>query len=574
MGRDESQPILGSSEPPSASLYEHARRPYRDSAWGVLYVFSLVLAFIGGVYALVHRNKDFATLASVDYLSDPSHCPASSSSSNSGPTRHLLLEDGQDPDDYTPTFFIEAAGACTAISVVGGLLLGLGSLMLVQKRPHACVGAAVGLQVGLPALAGLLLLANGAGAGSLPLFLTAGILAFVFYLYRQQLALVGRLLAIASNALWQNCAAIVGGSLLLQLAGLLVTIPLVFGLILAFANGGVVPNPAVVDISKGGGGGGEAGSSNCTDAQGLDVLCCAWQPDGWAMGYMAWASLMIGWSTLLAFTLKVFVVSGITAQWYFALAGSNSKGSLRTALGHAFGPSFGSLCLASWLLNLLNMLKSMAQQARAENRDNILVQLLVSCFEFLLTILEAVTKFAVVRMAITGEAMFPSCRSTADLLARNLLDSVGVWWFPGMILQVTGLLLSGLWGGAVFGVSYAYWGRSQVALSSGVMLGVVAFLFGLLTISYLNSVLLSIVDAVYICFAMDKDRHTMTRPDVHQVYVLLPSNKAPMGVVEQPDGSYAFADARQQQQQQQSAYQPPAHYGAQPAPGYPSIPRE
>ena len=30
------------------------------------------------------------------------------------------------------------------------------------------------------------------------------------------------------------------------------------------------------------------------------------------------------------------------------------------------------------------------------------------------------------------------------------------------------------------------------------MLGLVAFLFGLMTISYLNSVLLSVVDAVYI----------------------------------------------------------------------------
>lgn len=48
------------------------------------------------------------------------------------------------------------------------------------------------------------------------------------------------------------------------------------------------------------------------------------------------------------------------------------------------------------------------------------------------------TKFAVVRLAITGDALMPSCRSTADLLARNLLDAVGVWWFPGMILQVGG----------------------------------------------------------------------------------------------------------------------------------------
>ena len=91
------------------------------------------------------RNKDFATLASVDYLSDPSHCPARPP--HQGPTRSLLLAEGDDPDQYTPTFFLEAAGVCTAISVVGGLLLGLGSLLLVQKRPHGCVGAAVGLQV-------------------------------------------------------------------------------------------------------------------------------------------------------------------------------------------------------------------------------------------------------------------------------------------------------------------------------------------------------------------------------------------------------------------------------------------
>jgi hypothetical protein len=32
------------------------------------------------------------------------------------------------------------------------------------------------------------------------------------------------------------------------------------------------------------------------------------------------------------------------------------------------------------------MLKSMAQSARAENRDNLLLSLLASCFEFLLSV--------------------------------------------------------------------------------------------------------------------------------------------------------------------------------------------
>jgi hypothetical protein len=62
-------------------------------------------------------------------------------------------------------------------------------------------------------------LVNGAGAGSLPLFITAGLLGFVFWLYREQLGLVGRLRGVSSNALWHNCSAIVGGSLLLQVLG-------------------------------------------------------------------------------------------------------------------------------------------------------------------------------------------------------------------------------------------------------------------------------------------------------------------------------------------------------------------
>jgi hypothetical protein len=72
---------------------------------------------------------------------------------------------------------------------------------------------------------------------------------------------------------------------------------------------------------------------------------------------------------------------------YFAPANSGPpKGALSRSLRQALGPSFGSLCLASWLLNLLQMLKSMAESARTDNNGNILVQLLLSCFEFLISV--------------------------------------------------------------------------------------------------------------------------------------------------------------------------------------------
>lgn len=509
-----------------------------DVAWKWTFLITYGLAVFGAVYAAVHRNKAFATLAGVDYLSDPSHCPV-----GGGPSRRLL----SDEQDFKPTFFLHALGICTGVSLLGGLALGLSALLLVRAHPHAMVGGAVVLQIALPAAAGAAVVSAGGGLAAAPLFITACLVAYVFWLYREQLALVGRLLSVAAAALWDNAAAIVGGSLVLQAAGLLAALPLLLGFVAAFANGGVIPNPGVTHIQ----------GAICTDAQGSEVLCCSWMPDGWAIGYMGLAGLALGWTSLLAFTLKVYTVSGITAQWYFSPALHKPRGSLSTSLRHAFGPSFGSLCLSAWLLNLLQLLKSMAASARRESNDNLLLSLLLSCVDFLLSLLEAVTKFAVVRMAITGEALGEACASTSSLLSRNLLDSVGVWWLPGMVLQVTGLLLAGGWGLAVFGASYAAWGGTKVALASGAALGASSFVFGLVAISYLNSVLLNVVDAAYICFAMDRDAAAVTRPEVHAVYVLLPANKAPHGVVEQPDGGYA--------------------YGAAPSsavhPAYPAVPR-
>jgi hypothetical protein len=42
-----------------------------------------------------------------------------------------------------------------------------------------------------------------------------------------------------------------------------------------------------------------------------------------------------------------------------------------------------------------------------------------------------VSKFGVVVMAITGEPFWSGCAHAVQLLTRNLLNTVAVWWFPG-----------------------------------------------------------------------------------------------------------------------------------------------
>lgn len=68
-----------------------------------------------------------------------------------------------------------------------------------------------------------------------------------------------------------------------------------------------------------------------------------------------------------------------------------------------------------------------------------------------------------------------------------LLLQVGVWFLPGMILQTAAFMMSVAWAVLASSVSYLVWGRDDVAQSSAVMVGIVAFLFAFITLAFINS---------------------------------------------------------------------------------------
>lgn len=93
----------------------------------------------------------------------------------------------------------------------------------------------------------------------------------------------------------------------LYCSGLLLVVPLMAGVLLAYSNGGVVANPSAVSYDQ--------QAKMCVGDQGQSAMCCTWMPEGWAIAYMSWGMMVVGWTSLLVFTIKVFVISGVTAQW-------------------------------------------------------------------------------------------------------------------------------------------------------------------------------------------------------------------------------------------------------------------
>lgn len=528
----------GDPTPPVPAAHFQYRRTPRDRLWSVLFALAWVAAVVGGVYAIKHRNPAFIHL---DY-SDPASCPAHPDAARA------LLESLHEKHkgDWSSSQFVQFTGRWLALSAGLALLLGVAFVKLFQHHSAAMTKATVASQVAIPAVMAAVFLLNGQGTAGLVFGGLALLTAWVFSLWRQQIQLATQLLGVSAHGLAAN-SGIITTTVLLNLAALVAVLPL--GAFLGFAvmNGSAIPNPA------------REGRAECVDAQGQEILCCSWQPNGFAQGYTAGAVILVLWVFLLANQVRVFVTSGAIAQWYFAPAGalSATRGTTMRSLKHAMGPSFGSLCLSSLVLTISQIMRQALEQAQENNRDMNLVQMCLVCLAQLMwAIVEYLTKFATVMMAITGEAFLAAGRHVTDLLLRHFLNAfASTIWFTPLVIQLATFLLSGAWALISGGSYYLTHRGSSLEATPGVnasVLGGAVFLVTFFILSFLGGILLSVLDAVFVCWAIDLDSQTVSQPDVYAIFMAVP---VPGRVVEQPDGNIAYGAG--QQQQGGGTYQPP-----------------
>lgn len=55
-------------------------------------------------------------------------------------------------------------------------------------------------------------------------------------------------------------------------------------------------------------------------------------------------------------------------------------------------------------------------------------------------------------------------------------------------------------------------------LQEAAILGLLSFVMSLVVLIFFSSVLLNVVDAVFMCYAMDLDTQSVTKPAVHEVF--------------------------------------------------------
>lgn len=271
------------------------------------------------------------------------------------------------------------------------------------------------------------------------------------------------------------------------------------------------------------------------------------------------------WASMLVFEIRTFIVAGVATQWYYSPidATISAYASLKRSAGHAFGASCGSLCLGSLVLTWVQILRNMANQTR-QNR-NIISVLLGCILQCISELIEFLTKFATIRCSITGEGFCEAGRNATDILKRNFLNTVGVWYFPQLVLGFMSFTVSVVWAMLMFVVAKKPFDDAAKAtnsddvaalvMSERVILAILAFLIVAIVVSFFASLLLAVVDAIYMCYAMDKDQNAIVHVEIHEVFDAIPSTKAGT-LVANPDGEIGYGAP--QDAQATAQYRPPS----------------
>jgi len=521
--------------------FKYGPRQSKDWMYAVLFFMVLIGVAIGGGYGVAHRNRHFEEVMDGSLnMTLASSCPAHPKARLD--IRYGLVLDG---DNSKPEFDSEGVIRVGAFWVFASLLVSvlLGCLLVAVfiKKSMATMKFTVAVQVGTPLVTAFLFLGYGQFGMSILFFVITGLNALCFYCYRRQLALCTKLLEVAACGLRDNHM-LVPTVLLLKLLSLVVVVPTVGAGFVAITNGSIEPNPYAIGTVAGG---------TCVDPEGMDVTCCTWQTDPWVAPFLALCVFSVVWTYNLVFEMRLLTSSSAIVQWYYTPVGMHRQGkAISLGLYHAFGPHFGTCCYGGLVLTAVDYLRQMSNNLRTGRSDNggigevICRWILAMMIDCVSAMIEFLTKFSTITSAITGDGLCDAARSTYDLLTRNFLSTLSVWWIPNTVLGVMCFTISIVWTFISFLILWAFHSNAMHVV---IVVSVLTFVFTFVALSFVATMLTLAVDVCYVCYALDLDTQQQGNKDVHEVFDMVrqeqPEYKQRMvdgPIISQPGGGYAY----------------------------------
>ncbi|KAI8533171.1 hypothetical protein RHMOL_Rhmol11G0276200 [Rhododendron molle] len=475
--------------------YHSGPRPVKDLPFLILFALFVLSTFAFGIFASVNRNPD-SSVSSYVYDSNSSSCVLDSSLSTNHPSLNSTLS--------------SSLIWTLVITLIISVPFVLSVLLLLKHFTKQVVYISIPFFIIVPILINVYWFVactvDSSCSDLFPLayrilvlvfvFLVIGVVVWIVVVNWHRVELTVNIIGVASHALWRNLG-LFGVLPALTLGLVVYYVPIVVFLVFANENGEIVVRYK------------------------SEEYYCAWNQDSWVPAYYALGILTMLWSAAAMVEAQVYVTSGTIAQWYFSKDDSGPRRSIRNSLRNAFGPSSGTVCLSGLLICVVRVVRAMVDSARQEGASGMVNLVLQCCVNAFLAAFDFLNKFTINFAAITGESYCTSARMAYELLKRNLLSAVFVETISTRLLAGIAFVFSAIYAVVVCAILNSV---NDLGADS-YFVAAMAWVLLLVVLSYLVHVLDNVIDTVYVCYAIDRDRGEVGKQEVHEVYVHLPINR-------------------------------------------------
>jgi len=218
-------------------------------------------------------------------------------------------------------------------------------------------------------------------------------------------------------------------------------------------------------------------------------------------GYLFLLFVSFFWThQVITNTLQV-TVSGLVGTWWFSPAEAQSfcSSGVTSSLYRATTSSFGSICFGSLLVAIIQALRQIANQARANDDGNgillCIADCILSCLE---SLLEYFNKWAYVYVGLYGYGYVEAGKNVMGLFKSRGFEAIVADDLVSNALILVSLITGLLMGGLAYLIDQFNWfdisGEPWIAFLLG-------FLIGLVLTSIMLTVVGGAVNTTIVCFA-------------------------------------------------------------------------
>ncbi|KAJ7967176.1 Choline transporter-like [Quillaja saponaria] len=479
--------------------YNYGPRSFKDIPFLILFLILVLCTFGFGIFAIFHRNTNYSNASFYSYNSSSTSC-----------VKDSLLSENWVFFTSSSSHFVKDLIWTLVITLILSVPICFGLLLLLKHYTKQIFYASLPFFIVIPIFINVYWFVactiSSTCSDGFPLvyrilvlvfvFLIIGVIIWILVLNWHRIELTIRIIGVASDALSRNLGLF--GVLPLLTIGLLVYYsPIIVFLVFARFNGKIVPKESDGEYT------------------------CVWKQDSWVPAYFALAILTMLWSAAAMVEAQVYVISGTVAQWYFSNLDETPRRSIRNSLRNAFGPSSGTICLSGLLIFVVRFVRAAVDSSRHEDTPGFIILILRCCVNAFLAAVDFLNKFTINFAAITGEAYCSSARMTYELLKRNLLSPVFVETISTRLLAGIVFVLSAIYAIAACAILKA---ASDLGVDS-YYVALLAWLLLIVVLGFFVHVLDNVIETVYVCYAIDRDRGDVCKQDVHEVYVYLPISR-------------------------------------------------